>query len=250
MLLKKANELIIVACHAAFKGSVLLPLKDPADDNNWVLLPFQKGEPKYYLAHIKHGIKLLSKKEDSILLFSGGNTRKNAGNWTEANSYLESSLYFNLWKNSTKDINDLKKRIFLEEYARDSFENLLFSICRFNEITSNYPEKITLISWSFKKERFIFHSSCINYPLNKFLFPNINNPENLSDAISGEKKAVSSFKNNYYGNKGELLEKRNSRNPFNKLIPYYKNKDLNSFFVYINNPENSQTDYNSKLPWQ
>ncbi|MCP4177623.1 MAG: hypothetical protein GY756_07640 [bacterium] len=246
---EKANELIIVACHAAFKNSTTLPLNSPADDNQWVLLPFQKGEPKYYLEHMKYGTELLNQTDNSILIFSGGNTRKESGSWTEANSYLKSTQYFNLWLNNFKKINDVTRRIFLEEYARDSFENLLFSICRFNEITSSYPEKITLISWSFKKERFTYHAKCINYPLTKFHFPYINNPENLLEAISGEKKTVSAFKANYYGSTGELLKKRKIRNPFNKPIPYYKNKDLAIFFKFINDLNNSQDGYIDELPW-
>lgn len=31
-----------------------------------------------------------------------------------------------------------------EEHARDSFENLLFSVCRFRELTGSYPHNITV----------------------------------------------------------------------------------------------------------
>lgn len=34
-----------------------------------------------------------------------------------------------------------------EEHARDSFENLLFSVCRFRELTGSYPQNITVCSF-------------------------------------------------------------------------------------------------------
>jgi hypothetical protein len=35
-------------------------------------------------------------------------------------------------------------RTLTEEHARDSFENLLFSVCRFRELTGTYPYNITV----------------------------------------------------------------------------------------------------------
>jgi hypothetical protein len=38
--------------------------------------------------------------------------------------------------------------------ARDSFENLLFSLCRFHELTGCYPTDVTVVSFEFKRWRF------------------------------------------------------------------------------------------------
>jgi hypothetical protein len=38
--------------------------------------------------------------------------------------------------------------------ARDSLENLLFSLCRFNELSDSYPLDVTVVSFGFKKRRF------------------------------------------------------------------------------------------------
>lgn len=35
-------------------------------------------------------------------------------------------------------------RAMTEEHARDSFENILFSVCRFRELTGTYPHNITV----------------------------------------------------------------------------------------------------------
>lgn len=52
-----------------------------------------------------------------------------------------------------------------EEFARDSYENLLFSICRFHEYTGNYPRNITVVSFEFKRKRFIeFHRYALKFP--------------------------------------------------------------------------------------
>jgi hypothetical protein len=41
----------------------------------------------------------------------------------------------------------------MEEYALDSYENLLFSIARFREVTGRWPEKITVIGYGMKQAR-------------------------------------------------------------------------------------------------
>lgn len=39
---------------------------------------------------------------------------------------------------------EVRSRALTEEHARDSFENLLFSVCRFRELTGSYPHNITV----------------------------------------------------------------------------------------------------------
>lgn len=39
---------------------------------------------------------------------------------------------------------NVRWRALTEEHARDSFENLLFSVCRFRELTGSYPRNITV----------------------------------------------------------------------------------------------------------
>jgi hypothetical protein len=47
----------------------------------------------------------------------------------------------------------VRARTAAETFARDSFENLLFSIARFREITGAYPKQITVVGYDFKKQR-------------------------------------------------------------------------------------------------
>jgi len=241
------KNLIIVAGHAAFKDIYNKEQIEPEKDIFWTIQPFQLGEAKYYIEHIKYGVNLLKTNPNLILIFSGGFTRESSRQWSEANSYYETASYYNFW--DTDNEYNLQKRIFLEEYARDSFENLLFSICRYKQLTSDYPSSITIVSWKFKKKRFLFHNKVLQFPENKFFFNGILNPENLKDAIYGEKKALNCFHNNLYGSEGLLLNKKNNRNPLGKKTPYYNLKELKEFFTFINDPNNIQNYYTNKLPW-
>ena len=44
-------------------------------------------------------------------------------------------------------------------------ENLLFSVCRFHALTGRYPERLLLVSYEFKHERFAsLHARALRWP--------------------------------------------------------------------------------------
>lgn len=50
-------------------------------------------------------------------------------------------------------------------------ENLLFSICRFRQFTGVYPQNITIVSYSFKEERFVHqHAPALQIPHEMIMF--------------------------------------------------------------------------------
>lgn len=161
----------------------------------------------------------------------------------------------------------MRSRAHTEEHARDSLENLLFSICRFKELTGDYPDEVTVVSYDFKKERFSkLHRRAVGFPADKFHFvgteppnetkarssercmiictyvqaskmlfflpwltrihnnrpddayPQKNNEKQImqckTQAQRGEEVALDQFRNDMYGCRGELLEKKLRRNPF------------------------------------
>ena len=58
-----------------------------------------------------------------------------------------------------------------QEHARDSFENLLFSLCRFHALTGSYPEKLLIVSYEFKHERFAsLHTKAVRWPTLRLSF--------------------------------------------------------------------------------
>ena len=185
-------------------------------DSSWFLEEFQRGEPPFYAEHIFRGVELADSDRKSLLIFSGGQTRYEAGPRSEAQSYWMIADHFKWWFRT-----NVKLRATTEEFARDSFENLLFGICRFKECVGKYPEQITVVSWAFKRGRFELHRQAIRFPKNKFVFEGINNPVDLEGAIKGEEKnGIGPFSEDPYGSTDPLASKRKKRNPFNRQHGY------------------------------
>jgi hypothetical protein len=44
-------------------------------------------------------------------------------------------------------------RVTTEEYALDSYQNLLFAIARFHEVTGGWPRRITVVGYGMKRRR-------------------------------------------------------------------------------------------------
>ncbi|XVE60173.1 hypothetical protein DITRI_Ditri05aG0106800 [Diplodiscus trichospermus] len=135
----KLKNLVMVAGHSVYTSSSCGKVDK---ENSWFLESYQKnpGQAATFLAHIKEGIESTARDDEALLLFSGGETRKDAGPRSEAQSYwtvAESEGWFGKEES-------VKWRALTEEHARDSFENLLFSVCRFRELTGTYPHNITV----------------------------------------------------------------------------------------------------------
>jgi hypothetical protein len=213
------EKLIIVAGHAAFNDSIDTVPEDPADSRYWVLQSFQQNEPPYYIEHIQKGVELLKRSESSLLLFSGGRTRREAGHWSEAATYRAIAERYNYWSDDATAAR-LMGRTAMEVYARDSFENLKFGLCRFYELEGRYPDHVTVVGWLFKAARFRLHSDALGIPAAKFTYVGCNSPDDLPDAMRGEAKAIAQFREDPIGEKGILAKKRSERNPFNEQPSY------------------------------
>lgn len=205
------EELIIVPGHASFKEEVGLPLAaNFQEDSRWALQSFQHGEPPYYIEHIRKALNLVNDR--SLLVFSGGKTRKESGQiWSEAKTYDEIAKTF---------LNYPLGQVALEEYARDSFQNLDLSIRMFEKSQGIRPHLITVVGWTFKEERFQFHAQTLNLQ-SSFRYAGANNPrpEDLESALVGEAKTLRDFAETPHGDKGILLEKRLSRDPWDEGDP-------------------------------
>ena len=74
-----------------------------------------------------------------------------------------------------------------ENYALDSFQNLLFSIARFREFTGHYPEHITVVGYDFKRPRFTqLHRAALRWPMEKFTYIGVDHDDHDRGAIEGE----------------------------------------------------------------
>ncbi|KAH9485203.1 hypothetical protein JR316_0002110 [Psilocybe cubensis] len=111
-----------------------------------------------------------------------------------------------------------------ENYAMDSYQNLLFSIARFQEFTGHFPTKITIVGYEFKRQRFTeLHRKAIKWPRNKFYYVGVDpNHDGGTNAIEGEKKnGYLPYSLDLYGCHSLLINKRRSRNPFARYHPYH-----------------------------
>jgi len=205
-------HLIVVAGHAVYAGTAAA---HAGDDAHWRLQPFQHGEPPLYIDHIRAGVELAAAAPGSLLVFSGGQTRREAGPRSEAEGYLALAGQFGWWS-----CPEVAGRAAAEEFARDSFENLLFGICRFNECAGRYPDMVTVVSWGFKEARFGLHREALRWPASRFTYAGINQPRALTEAQAGESMTFKAFRRDPYGAGDDLGAKRARRNPFARQPPY------------------------------
>lgn len=234
------ENLVLVAGHAVYVAD---NFNDPASDNSWFLRVFQRGEPPFYIEHIRNGVDFAADDPKALLVFSGGQTRYEAGPKSEAQSYWMVADHFNWWWRA-----DVRLRATTEEFARDSFENLLFSICRFYECCATYPQKVTVVSWGFKKERFELHRKAIHFPKSRFIFKGVNNPVDLDSAMQGESDAVKLLRHDPYGvkeDKDYLGDKKRRQNPFNRQQPYLVSCSQLAGLLLHRGPDY----FDGELPW-
>lgn len=209
-----ASHAILVCGHAIY---VAANFDHPEDDSSWLLLPYQKGEGGLYIEHARRGAELAAADPSSLLIYTGGQTRGQAGPISEAGTYLALARHYGFWGHK-----DVLSRAVTEDFARDSLENLLFGMCRFREVTGAWPSRVTVVTWEFKRARFDFHRQTIRYPVERFTLDGPNNPRNLADSLEGERRFVEAFRQDPYASDGILAERRRTRNPFQRQPPYEK----------------------------
>lgn len=260
------DNLIILPCHSVYAPELNKKLSDPGDAdrfskvldaNNWILASFQK-ESEDQFSFVKHiEISLLELHEnigDSALVVSGGFTKPEIEK-SESASYLEVAKSVGFMKNPYFRIGT---NILVEEYARDSYENVLYSICTFYHKFKKFPKKITILGFGFKKERFLdSHLATLGYEDAdhvKYISVGPFYPdklESMSDEIYNEKKdlfwkslvksekknALDLFKENPFGSYGSTLkEKKESRDPWNKhseISKMYNDNEVLSELIRI-----------------
>lgn len=236
------KNLVMVAGHSIYTSK---SCEKVDKEDSWFLEPYQKnlGQAATFLAHIEQGIEITAKDEMALLLFSGGETRKDAGPRSEAQSYwavAESRGWFGKEEN-------VRSRALTEEHARDSFENLLFSVCRFRELTGRYPSNITVVSYDFKEERFAhLHRAAVRFPESRFFY--VGTPASSTareKARKGEALVRQQFQEDPYGCQGSLHRKKLGRDPFHRTIPYPKGcPEMQDLFRYC-----GAAPYPGWLPW-
>jgi hypothetical protein len=151
-------------------------------------------------------------------------------------------------------------RAVTEEYALDSYENLLFSIARFHEVTSRWPARITVVGYGMKKRRFTdLHRAAIGWDEDKWDYVGIDDEGDTTSQYEGELKyGYTPFLGIPSGCAGSLGEKRLQRNPFAKYHPYHVScPELVGLLEWCPAPREVQGEdaaqmevYKGELPWR
>ncbi|KAI0766845.1 hypothetical protein BD413DRAFT_141300 [Trametes elegans] len=251
--LEGVDHLIVVPGHAIWKGSTL---EARFDEDQWVLEPYQRsgGRVAAFFKHILAAAELARQDEHSLLVFSGGQTRASSTT-TEAESYMRLARVSDLLPPGAP----AAVRATTEDYALDSYQNLLFSIARFHEYTGRYPARITVVGYEMKRRRFMeLHRAALRWPEARFEYVGID-AEGDGDAHSGGSAQQGELQNGYlpytedsYGCHGPLLAKRRARNPFLRFHPYYSSApELGALLNWC--PDRSQGGqtavFAGPLPW-
>jgi len=205
------RNLIVVAGHA-----IVRDLAQVERDEGWFLLDFQRGEPRKFIGHIRRAVEEAHRDSEAMLMFSGGPTRVEAGPRTEALSYWMVADHYDWF-----GMDGVASRAYLEDFARDSFENLLFGICRFHEVIGREPEHVTVVSWEFKRERFErLHRGAIGWPPERFSYVGANDPDAIEQALRAEQSARAKYEADPYSLGEEFRMKKDQRNPFRRQNGY------------------------------
>lgn len=263
------SHLIMVAGHAVLTTSVINE-KNVKNADSWLLLDYQKKQLATFLHHIESGVKLASRLPESLLLFSGGETRRAAGPRSEAQSYWLAAEAMNWFDENIIGVDwlsspmadmtpvsrwSIRSRSSTEEHARDSFENLVFSICRFHELTGRYPDHISVIGFEFKAERFVeLHRGVMRYPRERFTYIGID-PEDANEDQTQKRSrergeaenSLKPFTADPHGCHASLRRKKQERNPWHRSHGYGHGTSCPELKQLLHHCGNDV--YEGPLPW-
>lgn len=156
-------------------------------------------------------------------MLSGSRTRKESEK-SEARSYLDLAEENDFWGLLS---GDERERIVLEEQALDSLGNLVFSVTAFWKRTGTWPERITVVSHGFKRERILgLHVAAMRWPRERVEFVGIDpaymregsgewDGERAEEVRRGEReRGVRAWEGDRFGVGAVLRGKRRERNPW------------------------------------
>lgn len=140
----------------------------------------------------------------------------------------------------------------------DSYQNVLFSICRFHEVTGSYPTSITVVSHEFKRDRFEkLHRESLRFPEGLFKFTGVDpvwteNTAVKEKVLEREKMTREAWGTDLYAcaKDGELRGKRRGRNPGRRFNAYATScPELVGLLGWCGIEKGVSKLYPEKLPW-
>jgi hypothetical protein len=245
-----------------------------------VIEPFQIGETPTFISHIKAGLDALASDNARILVFSGGDTKRSKISLSEATSYRNLALTNDLFGHPPS----LASRIFTDDNATDSFQNVLFPIVAFAlnaakctkieeardqdaRETHKFPKHLTVVGHEFKRKRFEeLHLTAIRWPKDSawFEYVGIDPPMDVRkrlEVLNGEMlRGYGAWQKDLYGSRELLASKRLARgwsahkkreleNTVTRGWQYSPRKDDILALISWDGGASGQDLYNGRLPW-
>lgn len=199
------TSLVIVCGHGVFKPDTM-SADNLRDAGSWE--PKRPDQVRFYVDHVQWSRKVAIDygADSTLIIFSGGATREvPRGPKSEANCYYRIADTF---------LKHTDVKMATEPFARDSLENVLFSLARFHQLARRFPSRIAVISFAVKGARFELHRDDLGIVSTAFDFLGIGNPAGYTDAQCRENDAVAEYQEDPYGTKGDSAKKRRRRDPY------------------------------------
>lgn len=237
--LESLDTLIMVPGHAIYVGTDPTHARSIAHWRGTFPGYQDNDEAELYWDHIRTGVLVGARRKEkggvkeltSLLVFSGGETRPKAGPYAEAQSY-----WFLAYQNNWFGYPEIESVATTEEFARDSFENLLFSIHRFHQLVHSLPRFVIVCGFSFKARRYHFHWETISENpadprikleglKSEFYYIGVNDPpayllKGPGGSEEGEAETYKLFQNDPLAERSPLVDKERERDRFLRHHPY------------------------------
>jgi hypothetical protein len=190
---------------------------DPTRHSSWVGIYDYEEEAVLLAQHCATAVAMAAANVRSRLIFSGGDTREKAGRVSEAESYFDMARVAGWW-----NAPEVERRTLREQHARDSRDNLVFSLACFYAAVGAFPERLVVVGFEFKRIRYYQHAEALQWR-GEFCYIGINNPPPggpLEAALAGEKRKRDAMREDPLLLGPEWVEQRRRRNPFGTVEPY------------------------------
>jgi hypothetical protein len=229
MSIPRIKHLVILPCH----GINIQP-KKPLAFNYWVTDYTYPEQAVIYYSQLLNTSNLIFLNENSVACISGGYTRENVLQLSEAESY------YNILKmGNWFGMPEVADRILLDTNATDSLGNVVFSIAAFYDKYGYYPEELTIVGFPFKERRFRQHCLSIGWKKEINYIHSMNPPLCiLNEALTGEAAKLKSMQQDLYLKGDAWKAQRAKRNPYGKTLKNYNcTQDFQLLINYLYNDD-------------
>lgn len=199
---------------------------------SWCGLYKYPEEPILLVEHIKVAVAMAAAQNNSLLVFSGGNTSSDAGDRSEARSYMDIASHAGWW-----GAPEVANRSQLDEDSRDSRDNIVYSLAEFKRLLGVFPNRVVVCGFAFKAERYLMHMRANGW-CREFMYMKINNPPVsngvLKAALDGEEQKRLALVSDPHLLGYKWVRQREERNPFCRSESYSEDvPDLAPFLKFL-----------------